>query len=430
MPSITSDPEGLVRDCYAAAIAAVQPGTALYGPLRERAPDNAPCWIIAIGKASPGMARAVVEWLGEHARAPDGGIVVAAEALAPPHAALIALAGDHPIPGAQSALASEAIADVVGRLPVNAVVHVAISGGASALIAGPLRPLAMRDVTHAFEALMSSGLDIRQMNAVRKRFTRWSAGRLALALAPRRLHLWMISDVIGDDLESIASGPCTGDSWTSDETVALLASRGLLDQLPSAVRELVHQETPKPDDPFLRSLVPRIVANNDCAVAAAAAVARRAGVAVQVMPEPLHGEAAATGRRIANAIRTNGTARTIMVWGGETVVTVVGDSGTGGRSQELALAAAELLHGSRDVLLAAGTDGRDGPTDAAGAFVGGATWAKITAAGRNPAADLRRHDSYAALNAAGALVKTGPTGTNVCDIAIATSGWGRTAPAS
>ncbi len=99
-------------------------------------------------------------------------------------------------------------------------------------MAGPLSPLTVRDVTHNFEFLLSSGLDIREMNAVRKRFTRWSAGRLALALAPRQLHIWVISDVIGDDLESIASGPCSGDSWTSEATVALLAKRGLLDRLP------------------------------------------------------------------------------------------------------------------------------------------------------------------------------------------------------
>jgi glycerate 2-kinase len=424
MPSITSDPEGIVRGCHAAAVAAVQPRAALDRPLREGPPPAGPCWIIAVGKASHGMAGAIVEWLGERGREPGGGIVVAAEWLASPHATLLALAGDHPIPGAQSAVASAAIADVVGRIPLNAEVHVAISGGASALMAGPLSPLTMRDVMHVFERLLSSGLDVRQMNAVRKRFSRWSAGRLALALAPRRLHIWVISDVIGDDLESIGSGPYSGDSWTSEATVALLTSRGLLDTLPSAARGLLHRETPKPDDPFLRSLVPRIVANNHSAVAAAAAAARRAGMAVQVMAEPLQGEAAAMGRRIANSMRTNEAAPTIMVWGGETVVTIIGQSGPGGRSQELALAAAELLHGSRDVLLAAGTDGRDGPTDAAGALVDGTTWAQVAATGRNPAADLRHHDSYAALNAAGALVKTGPTGTNVCDVAIATSGWG------
>ena len=160
MPSITSDPEGLVRCCYAAAIAAARPvEVALHRPLRERAADG-PCWIIAVGKASHGMAGAIVEWLDEQGRAPDGGIVAAAEPLAPPHAALIALAGDHPIPGARSALASAAIADVIGRIPLDAEIHVAISGGASALMAGPLPPLSMPDLTHVFELLIASGLNI------------------------------------------------------------------------------------------------------------------------------------------------------------------------------------------------------------------------------------------------------------------------------
>jgi hydroxypyruvate reductase len=430
MPSITSDPEGLVRSCYAAAVAAVQPEAALHGPLRERAPDDLPCWIISVGKASHGMAHAIVEWLDEHGRTPDGGIVVAAQALAPPHAALIALTGDHPIPRARSARAAAAIADIVGRIPANAEVHVAISGGASALMAGPRSPLTMPDVTQLFELLISSGLDIRQMNAARKRATRWSAGRLALALAPCRLHLWVISDVIGDDLESIGSGPCTGDGWTSDEVLALLASRGLLDQLPEVVTEALRQETPKPDDPFLQSLVPRIVANNHSAVAAAAAAARRSGVEVQVMPDLLQGDAAEMGRSIAKAMTTNAAVPRVMIWGGETVVTIASDSGTGGRSQELALAAAERLQGRSGILLAAGTDGRDGPTDAAGALVDGNTWARVTASGRDAAADLGHHDSYPALNAAGALIKTGPSGTNVCDIAIAATGWERTGPAS
>ncbi len=270
---------------------------------------------------------------------------------------------------------------------MNAEVHIAISGGASALIAGPLPPLTMHDVTQVFGLLLSSGLDIGQVNAVRKRCTRWSAGRLALALAPRRLKIWVISDVIGDDLESIGSGPCTGDSWTSEATVALLASRGLLDKLPDAARGLIGQETPKPDDPVLRALVPRIVANNHTAVTGGRRCsATRGNVAVHVMPDPLRGEAAEMGRIVANATRARATAPAILVWGGETVVTIIGDSGAGGRSQELALAAAELLRGSRDVLLAAGTDGRDGPTDAAGALVDGTTWARIAASGRDPSA--------------------------------------------
>jgi hydroxypyruvate reductase len=370
------------------------------------------------------MARAIVAWLSRHGRSPDGGIVIAAELLAPLHPSVMALVGDHPVPGDRSARAAAAMAEIFARIPLHAEVHVAISGGASALMAGALPSLSTGDVSRTFELLMSSGLDIREMNAVRKRVTRWSAGRLALALAPRTLHIWVISDVIGDDPGSIGSGPCTGDAWTSNETIAMLAGRGLFDALPYAVKEAMRQETPKPDDPFLRSITPRIVANNGTALAAAVAAARQLGIEAQIMPNPLRGDAAAMGREIANGIRDDGTAPRLRIWGGETMVTIAGNGGVGGRSQELALAAAELLHGRGGVLLAAGTDGRDGPTDAAGALVDGATWTRIEAAGRDPSADLLRHDSHAALNAAGALIKTGPSGTNVCDIAIGASGWG------
>ncbi len=423
MTGIAEGPAVVLRRCYAAAVEAVQPEAALRGPLRDVDPGRSPCWIISVGKASHGMARAIIGWLAEHGRAPSGGIVVAAEGLPAPHASLQSLVGDHPIPGAASARAAVAIAELLDVIPANAEVHVAISGGTSALIAGPLPQLRASDVARTFALLMSSGLDIREMNAVRKRVTRWSAGRLALGLGSRRTHVWVVSDVMGDDLSSIGSGPCTGDAWTSAEVGAMLADRGLLAALPAAVQDAMKQETPKPDDEFLCSITPRIVANNSIALAAAAAAARRLGISAQVTVDPLRGEAAPMGREIATAMRHRDGAPCIRIWGGETTVTIMGDAGIGGRSQELALAAAEALRGTDGVLLAAGTDGRDGPTDAAGALVDGATWVRIAAAGHDPAADLLRHDSYAALDAAGALVKTGPSGTNVMDVVITATGW-------
>ena len=175
----------------------------------------------------------------------------------------------------------------------------------------------------------------------------------------------------------------------------------------------------------LSGITPVIVANNRTALIAVAATARDAGVAVRVMDDPLTGEASAMGRRIADTMRHNGDhGLELLVWGGETTVTVTGRSGSGGRSQELCLAAAESLHEAQTggTLLAAGTDGRDGPTDAAGAVVDRDTWSRITAAGRDPAADLSGHDAYRSLDAAGALLRSGPTGTNVMDLALALTG--------
>ena len=419
----TVRPPEILMHCYAAAIAAVQPRAALHAPLRAIVPGNAPCWIISIGKASHGMARAIVEWLAEHGREPVGGIVVATEALAAPHPSLQSMAGDHPIPGVRSVRAAKAIAALIDEIPIGADVHIAISGGASALIAGPLSSLTGTDVTRTFELLISSGLDIDEMNAVRKRVTRWSAGRLALQLPGRTLHVWIISDVPGDDPGSIASGPCSGDSWHSEDVRALLTRRGLYSGLPAPVQAALQVETAKPDDLRLAGILPCIVANNSSALAAAVAAARSFDIAAAVMPTPLRGEAAHMGQQIAMAMQQRRDGRVIQLWGGETTVTIVGGGGVGGRSQELALAAAQALRGTPGVMLAAGTDGRDGPTDAAGALVDGDTWDRISAAGRDPSADLARHDAYPALDAADALLRTGPSGTNVMDIAMAATGW-------
>jgi len=429
---------GLLQRCFAAAVAAVQPAGALRSPLRASRHDGSSSWVIAIGKAAGGMAASITDWLAGDGRVLAGGVVVEPDAagLGSPwttavwpagqsHATLRFTTGDHPIPRDASARAAAAIGELVQRIPAGADVHIALSGGGSALVAGPLPGLTMADVTATFELLLTSGLDIHEMNAIRKRITRWSAGRLGLALARRRVQVWVISDVPGDDLTSIASGPCTGDPWTTAEVRQLLAATRLGERLPESVRAAIEHETPKPGDPVLSSIAPVIVANNRTALVTVAETARAAGVAVRVMDDPLTGEASAMGRRIADKMRENGGhAPELLVWGGETTVTVTGRGGTGGRSQELCLAAAKFLHEAQTggTLLAAGTDGRDGPTDAAGAVVDRDTWRRITAAGRDPAADLSGHDAYRSLDAAGALLRSGPTGTNVMDLALALTG--------
>jgi glycerate 2-kinase len=429
---------GLLDRCFAAAIAAAQPAGALRAPLRAVAHGGSSNWVIGIGKAAAGMVASITDWLAGDGRALTGGVVVGAgaERIGSPwttavwpagqsHATVHFTAGDHPIPGDGSARAAVAIGELVQQVPAGADVHVALSGGGSSLIAGPLPGLTMADITATFDMLLTSGLDIHEMNAIRKRITRWSAGRLGLALAGRRIHVWVISDVPGDDLTSIASGPCTGDPWTTGDVRRLLAGSRLADRLPESVRAAIARETPKPGDPALTGITPIVVANNRTALVAAAETAREAGAAVRIMDDPLRGEASAMGRRIAESMRQHREAGLqLLIWGGETTVAIAGSHGTGGRSQELALAAARSLYDAHTAgtLLAAGTDGRDGPTDAAGAVVDGDTWQRIVAAGRDPAADLSGHNSYPALDAAGALVRTGPTGTNVMDLAMALTG--------
>jgi hydroxypyruvate reductase len=292
-----------------------------------------------------------------------------------------------------------------------------------------------------FEALLTSGADITVMNAIRKRFTRWGAGRLARALAPARVHCLIVSDVVGDDIPSIGSGPCAPDSRTSADVAALIDREGLEAYVPRALREMLASPTaasepPAPDDPAFDRVECTVILGNRDALDAGARWAADHGVTpVRVVAEPLIDDATFTAQRIIDELvryreasvpdeSSESPRFACMLWGGETTVRLgAGETTPGGRSQELALAAADALRseGERGVgltLLAAGTDGRDGNTDAAGAVVDATTWDTIVDAGRDPADDLAEHRSYAALDAVGALIRTGLSGTNVGDIVV------------
>jgi len=433
----------LLRELFSAAVAGAMPDAATADAVREFSPGATAggVRVLAAGKAARAMAVAAVRALAERGVEPAGGIVVAAEAGGAPHPALPLVVGDHPIPGARSLAAAADLQRAVARVRPRELVLVLLSGGATSLVAGPAFVAPPPDLRTLFEMLLASGADIATMNAVRKRFLRWGAGRLARALAERRasVHCLVVSDVLGDDLTTIASGPCVPDPLLADDLIALLEGLRLWRGVPESFR--LHllavargqlPETPKPGDRAFARVSTRIIVSNRHALRAAAARARELGVrAVPIEDRPMRGEASACGveiaRRLAGDAAGPGPFPTCRLWGGETTVTL-GDAGAapgalGGRCQELALAAARVLHDAgpepaRVTLLAAGTDGRDGPTDAAGAIVDAGTWDAIRAAGRDPARDLAAHDSYRALDAAGALLRTGPTGTNVMDVAI------------
>jgi hydroxypyruvate reductase len=248
-----------------------------------------------------------------------------------------------------------------------------------------------------------------------------------------------ISDVIGDDLGSIGSGPCVPDDSSAAEVRLALTSAGLWEKIPDAFRTILTAvengfapETPKPGDPAFRNLETRLVASNRLALEAMANQATQLGITARVMGADLAGEASETGRRLATLLLTYSDPAipqpalhknaTLLVWGGETTVTLGQNPGRGGRNQELALAAAEVLAAGsspardRVTIMSAGTDGRDGPTDAAGAIVDASTWAAIRAAGRDPGRDLWAHNANPSLAAGHALLITGMTGTNVMDV--------------
>ena len=389
------------------------------------------------------MAEAAVQVLGRRRRTPAGGIIVGPTPSASPHPALTYVQGDHPEPDAGSFSAAEALGRTAAQVPGTAEVWVLLSGGTSSLIAAPEQGLSPDDLASIYRLLLGSGLDITAMNRIRKRFSRWGGGKLARALAPARVRVYLVSDVIGDDLAAIGSGPCVPDPSTALDVRLSLERAGLWRRLPQSARALVISsesgttpETPKPGDAAFASVSSELIASNHLALEAAARRATALSLTPRVFENPIAGEASAVGSSLAaalldNCARSSGPQPnerdrpTCLIWGGETTVTLgEGKPGQGGRCQELALAAARSLAGApvRVTLLAAGTDGRDGPTDAAGAVVDNGTWQAVIRAGRDPARDLAGHNAYPALDSVGALLQPGLTGTNVMDVVIGVCG--------
>jgi hydroxypyruvate reductase len=383
------------------------------------------------------MARTGVEALDALGRQPAGGIIVGPEKGTSPHARLRYLSGDHPEPGTHSFEAAEALADIVRQVEPRDEVWVFLSGGTTSLIGAPEPGLSSDDLTAIYSLLLGSGLDISAMNRIRKRFSRWGGGKLARSLAHADVRVYVVSDVIGDDLAAIGSGPFVPDPTIASELRAILQRTGLWAQLPGSARELLTSteagtiaETPKPGDPAFARVTLELIASNRLALEAAAKRAAELGLAPLVVDTPIAGEASVTGASVAakllyNCGHPSFPQPSCTIWGGETTVTLDAAScGLGGRSQELALAAARVLGQAAPgpALLAAGTDGRDGPTDAAGAIVDGTTWRDIERAGRNPSRDLAGHDAYHALDAVGALLRPGHTGTNVMDVVVGICG--------
>jgi glycerate 2-kinase len=445
-----SIPRNLLVQLYEAAIAG-----AATGPVTTRAvealgiPRERPVWVFSFGKAADAMAAAAVTSLQRTLNQIVGGLIVAPNDARSPYGTLAVMRGDHPLPGPGSFAAAQRIGEIATRMKSGDVGLVLVSGGASSLIAGPLRGMTDEEITQVFDLLLASGLDIGAVNAVRRRFTRWGGGRLALAIAPAAAHCLAVSDVPGDDLATIGSGPSVPDPSTADDVIDILQDAKLLDRLPKSFRRYVDDvsrgaepETPKVGHPAFAHGTARVIANNRGALDAAAERARALGAAaVYVVDAPLVGEAAPRGEAIARwllelratSAPPSGThAPRIAIWGGETTVTLRNMSSRrgattptppGGRCQELALAAARTLHEAGErakgiALLAAGTDGRDGTADAAGAFVDAATWSSIQSAGLDPATALAQHASNGVLAAINALFSPGATGTNVMDVVI------------
>jgi len=417
-------------DAYAATartIARTGAGVTIGGrtyPLRE----NARVIVVGAGKASASMARAAEDALGPRLTA---GLVTTAHGHRDGPARITVKEASHPVPGAAGEAAAREMLALVRGLGPDDLVLCLLSGGGSALLPLPREGLTLADMADTTNLLLRSGADIVEINTVRRHLSAIAGGQLARAAAPARVATLAISDVIGSPPDAIASGPTVPDPSAFADALAVLDRYGITARVPAAARRVLEQgclgaipETPKPGDPAFGETAITIVADNLTAARAAAEAARAAGFHTLLLSTYLEGEARHAGRILAGIARQiaatgDPAARpACVVCGGETTVTVAG-GGRGGRNQELALAGAAALEGLRDVLLVGfATDGRDGPTDAAGAAVDGTTAARARRAGLDPGRHLRDNDAYPLLDAIGDLIRTGPTGTNVADLAL------------
>ena len=404
--SVHSDAQTVIR----AALAACRPDAAVRRALEGREFPAGGVYLVAIGKAAWQMAACAAEVLGPKLRA---GVVVTkyGHSMGPiPRCAV--WEGGHPVPDANSFRGTQAAMDLVRDLGPEDQVVFLVSGGGSALFESPLVPEA--ELAEITRALLAGGADIVEMNTVRKRLSAVKGGRFAQLCAPAKVFAVVLSDILGDPLDMIASGPACPDSSTCAQALAV-AEKYRLPLSPHAA-ELLARETPK----SLSNVETAITGSVRELCAAAAKVCRELGYEPLVLTDRLCCEAREAGSFLASIARSHdGTERSLaFLAGGETVVHLTGD-GLGGRNQELALAAAPGIAGMADtVLFSLGSDGTDGPTDAAGGLVDGGTLDRLTAAGLTVHDVLRRNDAYHALEAVGGLLRTGPTGANVNDVAV------------
>lgn len=391
---------------FYAALAAVDGGRLVEHALR-RAPPLGGVHVVAIGKAAASMFGGARRQLGTRLRR---GLIITKDGHAPAHcpADLECIASGHPLPDARSLHAGQALLAFIDATPPDGELLFLISGGTSALVEVLPAAMTVTDLVQLNRWLLGSGLDIVQVNQVRRALSCIKGGRLLGRLGSHAARCLLLSDVIGDDPANIGSGLLV--------TPTPAPATSLQKLLPAALARLAEYESPPPD-PTPAPIPVQVLAGLADALAAAAQAGRAAGLAVTLHQRPLQGDAATTGRRLARALRD--ALPGLQVWGGETVVSLPPRPGRGGRSQQLALAAAVELAGQAGCyLLAAGTDGTDGPTPDAGALVDGDTLARGSLHEQDAAACLAAADAGHFLEASGDLLQTGPTGTNVMDIVL------------
>jgi hydroxypyruvate reductase len=378
------------------------------------------------------MAAAVEEALGDRIR--DGVVVVKDGTGLPLRRIRVTQAG-HPVPDARGVEATSAILGLLAETRPEDLVIVLISGGGSALLPAPVVGIDLIEKQAMTRALLACGATIEEINAVRKHCSRIKGGQMARALFPARSLTLILSDVIGDPLDVIASGPTVPDTTTYGEALEVLRRYRIEDRIPASILRHLERgargeipETPKAGDPCFATAHHCIVGNNLESLLAARDRATRLGFQALLLTTALKGESREVAKVLAallRQMRRSGhplSPPACLLLGGETTVTVRG-KGKGGRSQELVLAGAIAIAGGRDLVIwSAGTDGTDGPTDAAGAVADGETWARAKEVGLDPVRALEENDAYHFFEGLGDLIKTGPTLTNVMDVILLLAG--------
>lgn len=428
------------RAIFDAGVAAADPGRCVHqalavtgdalrcGPLRLPLNTISSLRLVGAGKATAAMAAAAEAILGD--RIGCGAINIPSGPVRP-LARVETFAAGHPVPDEAGVAGARRQLELLANLDSDSLVLGLFSGGGSALLPAPADGLTLAEKQETTRLLLACGATIDEINALRKHLSAIKGGLLARAAAPARVIALLLSDVIGDPLDTIASGPTHPDATTFGDCLTIVDRYDLRPQLPASVRQHLEAgargerpETPKPRDPCFARAESLVIGNNRLALDAAAHQARALGYEVLVLTSRLQGEARqAAASLVAIAQETAETNRPIarpacLIAGGETTVTLRGN-GKGGRNQELALAAALQLSGwSAITLLSGGTDGIDGPTNAAGALADGQTVSRAQAQGLDARTFLDRHDSHSFFAALDDLVITGPTGTNVMDLQI------------
>jgi hydroxypyruvate reductase len=409
---------------YRAAVAAVDPAALVCRHLRAEFATSQAGRLLVVGggKAAARMAAGCEAALGPRV---IGGLVIVPDGCGVALEVVTVRSAGHPIPDQRGVAATAELCRILSDASAPAVLCV-VSGGASSVLVSPRAPVTLEEKMNVSRLLLACGADIEEFNTVRKHLSSVKGGGLLRIGTTRPLVTLVLSDVIGDDPSVIGSGPTTPDASSFADALAILRKHALVDHVAASVRSVLERgasgalpETVKPGDPEADGASTTVIGNNRLALQAAAEAARRLGYEPYIDATTLVGDTAAAARHWLHGVRRRiDGSRACVIAGGETTVVVRGQ-GRGGRNQEFALALVEPIAGASAVILSAGTDGIDGPTDAAGAFVDGETLGRARAVGLDDASALADNDSYSFFARLDDLLRCGPTGTNVMDIKLA-----------